>query len=73
MATTCAGKISLTIPMVVDDMKNSVANAYNAMPDRIFILSADRKIVFRGDRGPRGFDVEELDQELRRILAKGQD
>ena len=70
MATACAGKISLTIPMVIDDMQNSVATAYNAMPDRIFILSADGKIAFRGDRGPRGFDVEQLEQELRRILAK---
>ena len=49
-------------------MKNTVATAYNAMPDRLFILGADGKIAYRGARGPRGFKVDEMEQALKKLL-----
>ena len=66
----CTAAIKLTIPMVIDDMENSVSKAYNAMPDRLFILGGDGNVAYRGNRGPRGLDVDEMERELRRILAK---
>lgn len=68
-ATQCSGEIKLPMPMVIDDMENSVAKAYNALPDRIFILGADGKIAYRGDRGPRGFKVDEMAEALKRLVA----
>lgn len=58
------------MPMVIDTMQNTVSKAYNAMPDRLFILGGDGKVVYRGKRGPRGLDVDQMERELRRILAK---
>ena len=69
VATRCTGKIDLRIPMVIDDMKDTVAKAYNALPDRLFILGADARIAYRGDRGPRGFDVDGMEKALRKLLA----
>ncbi len=54
---------------LVDDMKDTVAKAYNAHPDRLFILGADAKVAYRGDRGPRGFKVDEMEAALKKIVA----
>jgi hypothetical protein len=61
--------LGLGLPVLVDDMDDTVAKAYSAMPDRLFILKADGTIGYRGSRGPRGFDVEEMAAALARILA----
>ena len=61
--------LDLDMQVLVDDMKNTVATAYNAMPDRLFILKADGTIGYRGGRGPRGFKVDEMEQALEKILA----
>lgn len=69
VAGKCIADLKLTMPVLVDDMQNTVANAYHAKPDRLFILGADGKIAYRGDRGPRGFDVDELGTALKTILT----
>lgn len=69
VAGQCASALSLKMPVLVDDMKNSVATAYNAMPDRLFIVGTDGKIAYRGDRGPRGFDPEGLEKALAKLVA----
>ena len=68
MAAQCCKELELTLPVLVDDMEDSAAKAYGAMPDRLFILGADGKIAYRGDRGPRGFKVDEMEQQLSGIL-----
>ncbi len=68
VAQTCVKALKLKIPALVDDMKDSVAKAYNAMPDRLFVLAADGTIAYRGDRGPRGFKVDEMAEALSKAL-----
>jgi hypothetical protein len=68
VANKCSGEIKLAMPMVVDDMSNNVATAYNALPDRLFILGADGRIAYRGDRGPRGFSVDGMEQALLKLI-----
>ena len=66
---------NLTISTIVDDMDNSVNEAYSAFPDRIFVVDIDGKIAFAADRGPWGFapaikDVREWLDERKTIEAK---
>lgn len=68
IAGQCATALSLKIPMYVDDMNNSVASAYNGMPDRLFLVGTDGKVAYRGDRGPRGFKPDEMEQALVKLL-----
>lgn len=68
VAGTCSADLKLTIPVLVDDMEDTVAKAYNALPDRLFILNADGTIAYRGDRGPRGFKVDEMEQALAKLV-----
>lgn len=69
VAGGCAEALKLKMPCVVDDMQDTFAKAYNAKPDRLFILGADAKIAYRGERGPRGFDVDGMEAALKKILA----
>lgn len=57
------------MPVLVDDMQDSVAKAYNAMPDRLFVVKSDGTIGYRGDRGPRGFDVDAMAKALGEIVV----
>ncbi|NJN14638.1 MAG: hypothetical protein HC813_03200 [Planctomycetes bacterium] len=38
VATACRDALELRVPVLVDDLGDSVARAYNALPDRLFIL-----------------------------------
>jgi hypothetical protein len=50
-------------------MEDSVAQAFHGHPDRLFILSPDGAIAYRGDKGPRGFNVAEMKTALEKLLA----
>lgn len=56
--------------MLVDDMDDTVATAYHAWPDRLFILAPGGRVAYRGERGPRGFHPEEMESALQRLLAE---
>lgn len=68
VAQGCASELKLTMPVLVDDMQDTVSRAYAADPDRLFIIGVDAKIAFAGDRGPRGFDVGKMEKALKAIL-----
>lgn len=67
-ASSCLEGLKITIPTLLDDMGDSVANAYSAHPDRLFIIGTDGKIAFRGEKGPRGFDAAAMEKALHAIL-----
>ena len=56
------------MPMVVDRMDNAVASAYGGWPDRLYLLAADRTILYQGGEGPFGFKPEELAEAIERAL-----
>ena len=68
-ATGCVAALDLKIPILIDDMKNTVGDAFHGHPDRLFILSPEGTIAYRGERGPRGFDVKEMEEALGKLLA----
>lgn len=45
----------LTIPFLIDDMDNTVGDAYQAWPDRAYLVRSDGKLAVAGERGPWGF------------------
>lgn len=68
VATGCAADLNLSIPKLIDDMDNTIAEAYQGAPDRLFIIGKDSKIAYSGAKGPRGFDVAEMEGALAAIL-----
>lgn len=67
-ASSCLKELELTIPTLLDDMNDSVANAYSAHPDRLFIIGADGNIAFSGEKGPHGFDAAAMKKALEAII-----
>lgn len=65
-ATECCAATGLGLPVLVDDLKNTAATAYNVRTDRFFVLAAGGTVLHRGERGPEGYDLAELDRVLRK-------
>ena len=68
MAGKCAGALGLKMTTVVDDVKDSVNQAYNAWPERIYLIGVDGKIAYKGGIGPFGFKPGEARDALVRLL-----
>jgi hypothetical protein len=45
-------------------MDDSVSRAYGAWPDRLYVLGADGRVIYRGGPGPFGFLPDELAKVL---------
>jgi hypothetical protein len=69
-AGSCVANLDLKIPLLIDDMNNSVGDAFSGHPDRLFILSPEGTVAYRGDKGPRGFDVDEMTAALGKLLVE---
>ncbi len=72
VAKACCESLGITMPMVVDEMDDRVGHAYSGMPDRLYVLDADGRVVYKGGRGPFGFKVGEMEQSLAMLLLDQQ-
>lgn len=65
VAAVCMTKLALEpMPALVDDMEDSVNDAYAAWPDRMYLVGRDGTIVYHGGRGPFGFIPEDLEAAI---------
>jgi len=68
IAETCTKDLDIRIPTLIDELDDGVADAYDAMPDRLYIVGADGAVAFRGERGPFGFKPGLMETRLREVL-----
>lgn len=69
VAESCVLRLDLSIPTLIDDMDNKTDQAYSALPDRLYLVGKDGRIVYKGDRGPFGFRPDELEAAITEYLA----
>ena len=69
VAKKCVTKLQLKLPCLVDTMDNAVGKAYDALPDRIFVVDQEGKIAVRSDWGPRQFGPG-LDEAAKWLAAQ---
>jgi hypothetical protein len=69
LAETACSFWELPIPTLVDTMEPSVGVTYDAWPNRLYLIDAQGKLVYRGVRGPAGVNVHEGELELRKLLG----
>lgn len=67
VAETCETALQHGIPTLVDDMEDSVNQAYAALPTRIYLIGLDGRIEYAGGLGPWGFSPEELLEAILRL------
>jgi hypothetical protein len=69
VAETCAVRLDVRIPVLVDDLDNEVARQYGGWPDRLYLIGADGRIAFQGGEGPFGFRPDELETAIEAELG----
>jgi len=52
------------MPLLVDEIDDSVGNAYSGMPARLYVIDPRGKVVYKSGRGPFGFKPGEMEQAL---------
>ena len=67
-ASSCLADLEITIPTLLDDMNDTIAKAYASHPDRLFILGADGKVAFSGEKGPHGFNPSAMKKAFDQII-----
>lgn len=70
VAEQCAAKLKPSIPLLVDDINDTVGNAYSGMPARLYVIDTHGKVAYKGGRGPFGFKPEEMEQALLMLLLE---
>lgn len=68
VATQCRADLSMSLPMVVDDMNDTVNQLYRAWPERIYVIDREGTIAFKGGIGPFRFSPREARDALRELV-----
>lgn len=63
-------KLEPGMPLVVDDVDDSVGHAYSGMPARLYVLDPKGVVAYQSGRGPFGFRPGELEQALAYCLLE---
>ena len=67
---SCALRLPVRMPVVIDGIEDGVAAAYGAWPDRLYLVGRDGRIAFQGGTGPFGFLPEELEAAIKEELDR---
>ena len=71
IAETCVAKMALEdLPTLIDDMSDGTCAAYDAAPDRLYLVGTDGRVAYRGGPGPFGFSPDELEAAIREELTR---
>jgi len=73
VAETCAVRLAIELPMLIDGMDDAVGRAYDSWPDRIFLIGRDGRIAYKGGHGPWGFSPRELAAAIEALPAPAED
>ena len=58
MAEQCAAKLNPTMPLLIDDITDTVGNAYSGMPARLYVMDKEGNVAYKSGRGPFGYKPE---------------
>lgn len=71
VATECALRLEISLPVVIDALDDAIASAYGALPDRLYLIGRGGRVAFQGEPGPWGFDPAALERAVERELGEG--
>lgn len=69
IATDCIKGLKLSIPCLLDDMKDTVNKVYTSSPSRACLIGKDGKFVYVSQAGPHGVKPAEIVQALKKLKA----
>jgi len=70
--TAAAGRRGRTfsIPILVDDMLNTVKHAFDVKHDRLYVIDKEGKVGYQGPKSATGFDPRGMEIELKKLLGQ---
>ena len=72
LAQTCVLRLNMAMPMLLDDMNDTVDTLYNGLPERLYVLDAGHKVVWKPVAGSPGFDPEAWADAIARFLEENE-
>jgi len=57
-------KLQYRLPLALDAIDDRAGKAFAAWPERIYVVGADGRVVYKGGMGPFGFHPEEVEGVL---------
>ena len=69
VATTCALRLAIRMPVVIDGIDDAVCRAYGGYPDRLALVGKGGLLRYLGNEGPFGFLPDELEAAIVAELA----
>jgi type I thyroxine 5'-deiodinase len=68
VAASCVRNLGIRFPALVDGIENVVEREYTGWPDRLVLIGADGRVVYRSEPGPFGFHPAELEHAIQGIV-----
>jgi hypothetical protein len=68
-ASGCVKTMKLGMPVLLDDMSNTVESAYGAWPSRACIVGGDGRFAYASLAGPNGVDPAEIERALASLVS----
>jgi hypothetical protein len=59
--------LGIRIPALLDGIDNRTERAYTAWPDRLYLIGAGGRIVYKSAPGPFGFSAAALEEQIQRL------
>lgn len=69
LATTCALRLAIRMPVVIDPIDDAVCRAYGGYPDRLALVGRGGVLRYLAEEGPWGFRPEDLEAAIEAELA----
>jgi tetratricopeptide (TPR) repeat protein len=70
-AAMCVRKLHLNFPSAVDGLDNAAEQAYAAWPSRVYVIGADKRVLYSSALIEEEFDRAALESAIRTAIAKG--
>jgi len=69
VAAVCMLRFNFSFPMALDDITDVVGTTYMAMPERLYVLDGDGRVVWKCGLGPHLFDPDGFETAIRGLAA----
>jgi len=68
LAKILVDRLKYRLPLAIDTMDKRTETAFAAWPERIYILGAGGKVLYKGKVGPFGFHPDEAEKALAALV-----
>ena len=63
-AQSCSIGLHIDLPVIIEEMDNTIDEAYGAAPERLYVVGVDGKVAYHGGAGPHFFNLDEWEQAI---------